>query len=156
MDPVTILSAASAVGSLIGSLYSTVRFISSSRTKWKDADFAILNLICQLTALKAALDSIAGAVQTAAPQHRELIGAIETCVECCRLLAARIEAQLEALKWDTEGSLKWTSRARMVFGDDICKEYQDLIGRQTDALTLLLITFNRYRSRPLAGCISLE
>lgn len=147
MDPITIIGTASVFADIIKVISKTITSLRALHDKWRDADFTILNLITQLTALRAALEKISEWISSdlaGNPQHHQLIIDIQDSITCCTMLTRIMDAQLSKLAWTKGSTLDLGSRIRVVFGDTVSKDFQMYIQRQTSALTLLLIACNWY------------
>lgn len=142
MDPVTIVGTTSAVADIIGLISKTITSLRALHAKWRDADFTILNLITQLTALRAALDKISEWISSdlaGNPKHHQLVIDLEDSITCCTMLTRAIDDKLSKLGWSEDSTLDFESRIRVVFEDKTSKDFQIFIERQTNALTLLLV-----------------
>lgn len=109
--------------------------------RWKDADLTIINLMSQLTALRAALNKIAEWVSSdlaGVPQHHQLVMDLGDSISCCRALMKSMNEHLLGLDWD-DGSLDLGSKIRVIFNSKASNDFQTFIQRQTSALTLLLM-----------------
>lgn len=58
VDPLTVIGAVASVSSIVDLLGKTVSTLQTLHSRWKGADFAFINLIAQLIALKAALSRL--------------------------------------------------------------------------------------------------
>jgi hypothetical protein len=73
-DPISIIGAAGAIANIIAVLAKTVSTLHELHNQWKQADFALVNLISQLTALRAGLDKIQEWINNdIVEQHHQLI-----------------------------------------------------------------------------------
>lgn len=141
----TALGSAASVLSIIDILARAGKTVMDLSYKWADADFTLLNLSAQMTALRVALSSINTWLRNSADEtHHQLVMDIETSLQCCYLLATRIDGQIAGLPKLTDGSLATASKARLILRSSGIAELQDMIERQTSALTLLLTACNRY------------
>jgi hypothetical protein len=59
-DPLTIIGTGSSVVGIIEVLAKTMSRLGELKERWKQADFTFINLIAQLSALKAALNKLQG------------------------------------------------------------------------------------------------
>jgi hypothetical protein len=141
MDPITIIGTASSVASIVEVIAKTIGSLRALHDRWNGADLTILNLISQLSALRAALNKISEWITSdlsSNPQHHQLVIDLEDSVACCSMLIKFMDTQLSKLDWTAESTLDLGSRIRVVFEDKGSKEFQINIQRQTSALTLLL------------------
>lgn len=142
-DPLVIIGAAASVVSIIDVLARSISTVRELRDQWKDADFTILNLVAQLTALKAALTKIKEWTDTElAEAHHQLIMDIDDSVACCRILVGKVDTLLSELQQKPNGTLDWLARAKLLLGSKSMDDLQKMIERQTCALTLLLTACN--------------
>src|SRR5450432_3013783 len=58
MDPLTIIGTTGAIANIVDVICKTVKSLRDVHSIWKDADLTIINLIAQLSSLKAALNKI--------------------------------------------------------------------------------------------------
>lgn len=142
-DPISIIGTAGAVANIIDVLAKTIGTIHEVHQQWKNADFTFIDLIAQLTALKAALTKIQEWADTdLADQHHQLVMDLDVSVTCCRMLVGEVGAQINDLHSTSKGSLDQGSRIKLVFGNSKMEDLQKMIERQTNALTLLLSACN--------------
>ena len=124
----------------------TITSLRDLHDRWKDADLTIINLMSQLTALRAALRKIAEWISSDladVPQHHQLVMDLEDSLSCCRMLIKSMDEQLFSLDWH-DSALDLGSKIRLVFDSKVSKDFQKFIQRQTSALTLLLTACNWY------------
>jgi guanine nucleotide-binding protein G(i) subunit alpha len=57
-EALAVIGAAGAVANIIDVAGKTIKSLHDLHNRWRDADFTLLNLIAQLTALRAALSMI--------------------------------------------------------------------------------------------------
>ena len=138
-DPLTV----------IGAVASTVQIIAVSaldtlRAQWQSSDIALLSLTSQLGALSAALSKIQEWMQSGIEEiHHQLVMDLSTSITCCKMLATKLYAEINDLQRAPDGSLLTTAKARFVFKRSGIGELQNMVDRQTAALTLLLTACNR-------------
>ena len=95
--------------------------------RWKDADVTIMNLMSQLSALRAALNKVAEWIASDlqdVPQHHQLIIDRGDSVDCCRTLIEIMDKHLSRLEWSTIGALELTSKIRKFFDDKAYRDFQ--------------------------------
>jgi|SRR5579862_3720083 len=142
-DPITILGTAGAVTDIIGVVGKTVKSLRDLHDRWRDADFTVLNLITQLTALKAALSKIQEWIDSdPAEQHHQLVMDLDMSMTCCRMLISKMDAQVSELHRTADEALDLGSRIKIVFGNKANEDLQKVIERQISALNLLLTACN--------------
>lgn len=100
MDPITIIGTAGAVADIIEVISKTISSLRALHNKWRGADSTILNLITQLTSLRAALDKISEWISSdlaGNPQHHRLVIELQDSITCCTMLTRTMDAQLSKL-----------------------------------------------------------
>ena len=143
-DPVTIIGTASAAANVLSVLTSTIDIFHRFRIEWKNADFMFLNLIAQLTALRAAVNKIQEWILAETEAHHQLIMDLDLSLHCCQMLIGKMNSKLSELCLDDEG-LDFVGKIKFLFGGKSVDSIQKMIERQTNALTLLLAACNWYR-----------
>lgn len=143
-DPLTIIGAAASVASIVEVLVKTVNAIPELHSRWKQADMSLVNLIAQLTALKAALNKLQEWMDTDLdePHHHQLVMDLEISITCCRRLVARIDSEVSDLVRDDENGLDSKGKLKLMVKNGKLEELQKMVERQTNALTLLLTVCN--------------
>ena len=145
MDPATIVGTAAAVADIVGIIIKTINVLRDLHNRWKDADLTIVNLMAQLTSMKAALNKISEWISSDladVPQHHQLVLDLQDSVTCCTALVKSMDGQISKLDWTTDNTLDLSSRIKLVFENKASKDFQKFIKRQTSALTLLLTACN--------------
>ncbi|KAK4207144.1 G-protein alpha subunit-domain-containing protein [Rhypophila decipiens] len=105
-DPISILGTAGAVANIIDVLGKLITTFAELRSQWQEADLAVLALESELAALNAALTKIKEwAVSCSDDPHHQLTMDLDRCVVCCRLLIARIDAELSQFQTTAENRL---------------------------------------------------
>jgi guanine nucleotide-binding protein G(i) subunit alpha len=57
-DPLSIIGAVGAVANIVDLIAKSIKSVHELQNRWKEADVTLLNLMAQLTALRAALTEI--------------------------------------------------------------------------------------------------
>src|SRR5258706_11935369 len=97
-DPISIIGAASALEGIIYILTRTVRTLRDLHNQWKQADFTLVNLISQLTALQAELDRIQEWINSLTVEpHHLLVMDLEVLISCCRMLISKLDSHVSEL-----------------------------------------------------------
>ena len=149
MDPVTVIGAAGAAADIVKSLNSMINSLHTLYTRWKGADFLFLNMVTQLTALKAALNKIhEWMLSDTDDAHHQLVIDLDSSLKCCQMLVSRIEHQLSEMHLNGAG-LDAASKVKLTVGGKSMEEVQKMLERQTSALTLLLTACNWYLQGPV-------
>ena len=142
-DPLTIIGAAASVAGIVELLGKTVTVLHTLHSRWKDADFTFINLIAQLTALKAALSKLQEWMDTDMDEpHHQLVMDLEASVTCCRMLVRRMDSEVEDLQQNSGTGLDAQNKIKLVVKNGTLEELQKMVDRQTSALTLLLTVCN--------------
>ncbi|KAM7201197.1 G-protein alpha subunit domain containing protein [Naviculisporaceae sp. PSN 640] len=142
-DPISILGTAGAVANIIDVLGKVITTFAELRSQWHEADFTLLALESELAALNAALNKIKEWAESCSDDpHHQLTMDLDRCVVCCRLLIGRIDAEISQFQITPENRLDVTSRLRLLLKTKDFEHIQQMIGKQTAAMTLLLIACN--------------
>ena len=147
MDPFSIVGATSSIIAIIDAIAKTITSLNELHERWKDADLTIVNLVSQLTSLKAALNKISEWMDSDLaniPQHHQLVIDLESSILCCRVLITSMDSQILKLRRNADSNLDMGSKIRVVFASKESQDFQKFIERQTSALTLLLVACNWY------------
>jgi uncharacterized protein YaaN involved in tellurite resistance len=144
MDPVSIVGATSGIITLVEAVAKTIASLNELHARWKGADLTIINLVSQLTSLKAALNKISEWIDSDIPQHHQLAIDLENSIICCRMLIKSMDSQILKLRWDADSNLDIASKIRVVFASKESQDFQIYLERQINALTLLLVACNWY------------
>ena len=109
------------------------------------ADLSIYSAIGQLTALKAALSKIQEWMTSDlenVPLHYQLIMDLSVSIDCCQMLMKPMEEEMARIVLDEKGKPTSGQRVKMLLQGEPYRIFKECIGRQTDALTLLLTACN--------------
>jgi guanine nucleotide-binding protein G(i) subunit alpha len=142
-DPMTILSTASSVVGIIEVLAKTMSRLRELNERWRQADFTFINLISQLSALKAALNKLREWIDADMDEtHHQLILDLEVSITCCRMLIDKMDSEVSELQRSTEKGLNPLGKIKLMIKNSTLEELQKMVERQTNALTLLLTACN--------------
>jgi len=145
-DPLTSIGSTALVTGIVDLLAKSISQLHKFHTRWEQADFTFINLIAQLSALKAALTKLEEWMGTNAEEerdlHHQLIMDLEALITCCKLLAYKIDSEISGLYLDSDNTLRSESKAKFVLKNDALEELQKMVDRQTNALTTLLTACN--------------
>jgi guanine nucleotide-binding protein G(i) subunit alpha len=142
-DPLTIIGAAASVANIVELLGKTVGTLHTLHGRWKEADFTFVNLITQLTALKAALSKLQEWMDTDVDEpHHQLVMDLEASVTCCRMLVRRMDSEVEDLQQNSGSGPDAQNKIKLIVKNGTLEELQKMVDRQTSALTLLLTVCN--------------
>lgn len=142
-DPITIIGATGAVANIIDVIGKTINGLRELHSRWKEVDFTFINLIAQLTALKAAVNKIQEWMESDVVEpHHQLVMDLEASISCCRMLIDKIDSQVSELRQKADYTLEFQSKMTLIMKSGILEELQKMVERQTNALTLLLSACN--------------
>jgi guanine nucleotide-binding protein G(i) subunit alpha len=142
-DPLTIVGAAASVAGIVEVLARTVSALSELHNQWKQADFIFINLIAQLTALKAALSKLQEWMDADIEEpHHQLVMDLEVSITCCRMLVSKMDSEVAELRQNDNNGLDTQSKMKLVVKNGTLEALQKMVERQTNALTLLLTVCN--------------
>jgi hypothetical protein len=142
-DPLTIIGTAASVASIVEIVAKMVGTLSELHNRWKQADFTFVNLIAQLTALKAALNKLQEWMDTDIDDpHHQLVMDLEVSITCCRMLVNKMDFEVSELRRDDNNGLDTQSKMKLIVKNGTLQELQKLVERQTTGLTLLLTVCN--------------
>jgi hypothetical protein len=155
-EALAVIGTAGAIANIIDVASKTIKSLHDLHNRWRDADFTLLNLIAQLTALRAALSKIQEWIdraEKATGQYRQLAMDMDSSMTCVRTLIGKMDVEVERLRRCVDengngggiGKLDLRSKIKVVFGGKgTGEEWQRLIERQVSALTLLLAACHWY------------
>jgi hypothetical protein len=142
-DPISIIGTASSVASIIDVLVKTVSTLRELHNQWKQADLTLVNLIAQLTALKAGLDKIQEWMDTDMVEtHHQLVMDLEVSISCCRMLITMLQSHVSELHQNAGNTLDFENKMKLIVKNGTLEELQKMVERQTIAFTLLLTACN--------------
>ncbi|KAF4625325.1 hypothetical protein G7Y89_g12839 [Cudoniella acicularis] len=142
-DPLSIIGAAASIAGIMDLVGKTVSTLRELHGQWKEADFTFLNLISQLTALRAGLDKISEWMEVEMGEpHHQLVMDLEVSISCCMMLVSKLDAHAEELQRDANDKLVFWGKMKMVVKNGTLEELQKMVERQTIGLTLLLTACN--------------
>ncbi|KAK3622342.1 Guanine nucleotide-binding protein alpha-2 subunit [Elasticomyces elasticus] len=142
--PVTVVTTEGKVSNVIDMLKKTTVQVHAIQHERQNVDYTLLNLISQLTALKAALEMIGKwAEADAAEPHHQLQMDLDRCLTGCRVLVAKLDQVTEhiqncLLNRDLAPSVVETTMSSALAE---AEEIQKYIATQINAMNLLLTAF---------------
>ena len=143
VDPVSIIGAAGSILGIVEVLCKSISTLHELHSRWNEADFTFINLVSQLTALKAALYKLQEWIDSdMADLHHQLVIDLGVSITCCRMLVGKIDAHLSDMNQGAENTLGVESKIKLVFKSGELEDLQKMLERQTNALTLLLTACN--------------
>lgn len=144
-EPLAIIGAVKSIAGIIDILGKSISTIRELRRQWKDADFNVLNISTQLTALRAALAKIKewGESYLGVPHHQLIID-LDDSVACCGTIVEKIDAWLSELQKKPNRKLEVSGKIKSLIGSKSIDDLQRTLELQTNALTLLLTVCNWY------------
>ncbi|KAF4630898.1 hypothetical protein G7Y89_g7233 [Cudoniella acicularis] len=144
-DPISIIGAVASIVGIIDIVSKTISELRELHSQWKEADFTFVNLISQLTALRAGLDKIRewiDIVDRLTEPHHQFVMDLEASISCCRMLVSRLDSHVAEFRQDTNGKLNFQSKMKLIAKNGTLEELQRMVERQTIGLTLLLTVCN--------------
>ena len=145
-DSMTSIGSAALVTGIVEVLAKSIGKLHKLHNRWKQADLMFMNLIAQLTALKAALVNLEEWLNTGEREgpdpHHQLIMDMELMIKCCKTLAHKIETQVSELYLNADQVLDFESKVRLMLKNSTLRNLQKMVDRQTNALTTLLTVCN--------------
>lgn len=132
------LAIAGSVAALVNNLYLTIITIKQISDQIKGANAELTSIVAQLSTIKAALAQIQDLLQTA--QYSEQLQAdMELALQATQLQVDFINSKISKFKYkSTTGALKFSSKAKMVFGSDDMNACLTRLNHQATALNLLI------------------
>jgi hypothetical protein len=140
MDPVTILSIASAAGSLAFKCGTIVQTLHGLRDKFKQAELTILSVIQDCRTIELAWSQIqkwAADNFDVDDEHDDLAERLQLSIYSGQLFMAELGKDLASLKNIPKHSTL-RRRTKIVWNESMLRVHQDRLQRQMCALTLLL------------------
>jgi guanine nucleotide-binding protein G(i) subunit alpha len=145
-DPLTIVGTAASIAGIVEALAKTVSTLHELHSRWKQADFIFINLIAQLTALKAALGKLeewmASDLDKSQDPHHQLVMDLEVSVTCCWMLFHKMDSEVSELYRNADNTLDSQSKLKLLVKNGTLEGLQKMVEQQTGALTLLLTVCN--------------
>lgn len=145
-EALAVIGGTASILSIVDILGRSISIIRELRNEWKDADFALLNLLTQLTALRAALTEIRKWTESAFGDepHHQLRMDLDDSVAWCRILAEMLDGLISDLGHGSDVSMDRIRKAKFLFSSKSMEDLQRMLDRQTSALTLLVTACNLY------------
>ncbi|RYP57322.1 hypothetical protein DL769_009551 [Monosporascus sp. CRB-8-3] len=142
-EVIATIGTAGALANIIDVVAKTIATLNDLRNAWKEAELTLLCLESELGALKTALTRIQEWVDTDDVNlHHLFVMDLDKSMTCCRLLMSKIDGEMSKLQHHPDDNLSFSSKARLAVGKKGIEELENLIQRQTSALTLLLTVCN--------------
>jgi len=145
-DSLRSIGSTALVTGIVQALAKSISKLHELHARWTQADFIFINLIAQLSALKAALAKLEEWMDTNAEEerdlHHQLIMDLEVIITCCRMLAHKIDTEISELYLNADNALHYESKVKLVLKNGMLEELQKMVDRQTNALTTLLTACN--------------
>ncbi|KAE9378294.1 hypothetical protein N431DRAFT_541800 [Stipitochalara longipes BDJ] len=145
-DPLTSIGSAALVTGIVEVLAKSISKLHKVHNYWREANFTFINLIAQLTALKATLNNLEEWLNTCIDggrdPHHQLIMDLEVIITCCKMLAHKIDTEVSELYLNADNVLDSESKVKLALRNDTVEKLQKMVDRQTNALTTLLTACN--------------
>jgi hypothetical protein len=114
-DPISIIGTVGSIVNIIEVLGKTISTIHELCSQWREADFTFVNLIAQLTALKAALNKIQEWMDAEVVEpHHQLVMDLEVSMSCCRMLIGKMDAHVSELHQSSHNTLNYQSKMELM------------------------------------------
>lgn len=139
MDPVSLLSIATAAGSLAFKCGAIVRTLHCLRDRYKQAELTILSVMEDCRTIELAWSRIEkwAAHSLDVDEQYELAERLQLSIYSGQLFIAELEKELAALECTPKYSTL-RRRTKIVWNESMLRVHQDRIQRQICSLTLLL------------------
>lgn len=132
------LAIAGSVAALVNNLYLTIMTIKQISDQMKSADAQLTSIVAQLSTIKAALAQIQDLLRTAR-YSEQLQADMELSLQATQLQVDFINSKISRFKYkSTTSGLKFSSKAKMVFGSDDMNACLTRLNHQATALNLLI------------------
>ncbi|RYP40254.1 hypothetical protein DL767_001797 [Monosporascus sp. MG133] len=142
-EVIAAIGTAGALANIIDVVGKTIATLNDIRNAWKEAELTLLCLESELGALRTAFARIQEWVDMDdGDLHHLLVMDLGRSMTCCRLLMSKIDGEMSRLQHHPDDTLSFSGKAQLVFGKKGIEELENLIQRQTSALTLLLTVCN--------------
>lgn len=144
-EVLAVIGSIGAIANIIDATSKIITTISDVRGHWKNADLTLLSLASQLTAIRAALRRIHEWLDSeSANAHHQLIMDLDETLSFCEVLVAKIDSLFIGWRGLIHDPTSMTTRWKVTFGNKGLDNVLLLMGRQIDALTLLLTACRWY------------
>ncbi|KAH7089580.1 hypothetical protein FB567DRAFT_626907 [Paraphoma chrysanthemicola] len=142
-EALAIVGTIGAVCNIVDVITKTTVLIEDIRSRWKQADLALLSLASQLTALRAALTEIQRWLERNTNGiHHQLTMDLDVSLSCCRLLMLELETYFSQLNTNDNLQLSVSEKMKFVLRGQGATDIQKHIEHQTNSLALLLTACN--------------
>jgi hypothetical protein len=144
-EVLAVIGSIGAIANIIDATSKIISTISDERGHWKNADLTLLSLASQLTAIRAALRRVhEWLASESANAHHQLIMDLDETLSFCEILVAKIVSLFIGWRGLIHDPTSMTTRWKVTFGNKGLDNVLLLMGRQIDALTLLLAACRWY------------
>ena len=140
MDPASAVGVIGSVMGIANVAYTSVRRLSTLKTKYRQADNSVSLLIGQLCTIQAALDQIANqpTVEHTAMSRADWTFGLSTSLDGVEWIVASLDKKLNELERQEDGRLSLKGKTLLLWRDGEIKNYLDMLDRHVIALVLLL------------------
>jgi uncharacterized protein YaaN involved in tellurite resistance len=142
VDQLTFIGVAASIVGIIEALAKTVSTLHELHSRWKEAGSTFINLIAQLTALKAELSKLKEWMDTGLDEgqdpYHQLVIDLELNIACCKMLAHKMDAQVLEIYQIADKMLDSQNKVKLMVRNGTFEGLQKMVERQTSVLTLLL------------------
>jgi guanine nucleotide-binding protein G(i) subunit alpha len=128
-----------AVGTNMDRLRQCINNLCQLHDRWKDNSGISINLIAQLTALKANLSEMQDWMKYAINDiHPQLLRDLDLLMTSCSLMIRNLDDLLAQLRQPDHDKTDWAIKMKFTVGSRSMNRLRSVAKRQTDAVSLLL------------------
>lgn len=128
-----------AVSANLDRLRSTIDALRQLHDQWQDNNGTIINVIAQLSALKANLGEMQDWMNYAINEmHPQLLTDLDLLMTSCSLLVRNLDALTAQLRQPDHDKADWALKLKFRVGSRSMNRLKSVAKRQTDAVSLLL------------------
>jgi guanine nucleotide-binding protein G(i) subunit alpha len=129
----------SAVAANMNRLRSSIDALRQLHDRWPDGSGTTINLIAQLSSLKANLGEMQDWMNyTINDMHSQLLNDLDMLMTSCSLLMRNLEALTAQLRQPDHENADWALKLKLKVGSRSMTRLRGVAKRQTDAVSLLL------------------
>lgn len=133
------ICAAASVANTVAILDKTLGELQSLQNQWIGTGPAFIDFIPNLTALKTSLNRFKEWISTDVDeQGHHLLADLEPLVICCRMLARRIDSEIQTLRQNEGIALDSDGNVKSLIKNSSFRELQRIVNHQMSALTVFL------------------
>ncbi|KAF1977471.1 guanine nucleotide-binding protein-like protein alpha-3 subunit [Bimuria novae-zelandiae CBS 107.79] len=139
MDNKRVFGLMSAVSANLDRLRTSIDALRQLHDQWQDGNGTIINMIAQLSALKANLGEMQDWMNYAINEmHPQLLNDLDMLMTSCSLLVRSLDALTAQLRQPDHDKADWALKLKFRVGSRSMNRLKGVAKRQTDAVQLLL------------------